>query len=83
MNISYDKIADALYFYFQKGKKIARTVELADLLIADLDRKGKVIGLEVLCASRQVRKDAPKALHRKLKLSPALFNIQVPLPIAA
>lgn len=53
MHITYDKKADAMYIYFQKGKKIVRTVELADLLVVDLDKLGKVIGVEVLCASNQ------------------------------
>jgi len=45
MQITYDKKVDAMYIYFQKGKKIVRTVELADMLVADLDRKGKVVGV--------------------------------------
>lgn len=45
MKITYDKKADAMYLYFQQGKKVAKTVELADLLIADLDKQGKVIGV--------------------------------------
>ena len=56
MEITYDKKADAMYIYLQKGKKIAHMVELADLLIADLDKRGSVVGVEVLCASRQVKK---------------------------
>lgn len=75
MEITYDKKADAMYIYFQKGKKVARTVELADLLIADLDRKGNVIGVEVLAASHQIKKDAKKA-----KSNINLFNFSLPLP---
>ena len=63
MNITYDKKVDALYIYFQKGKKIARTVELADLLTADLDSTGKVIGVEVLCASSQMKNSGKAKSH--------------------
>jgi len=73
MKITYDKKADAMYLYFQKGKKVARTVELADLLIADLDKQGKVIGVEVLCASKQL----PKT---KGKRASDFFSVTVPMP---
>jgi uncharacterized protein YuzE len=76
MEITYDKKADAMYIYFQKGKKPARTVELADLLIADLDKKGKVIGVEVLAASKQVKSDTKKTKSNNT----SLFNFSLPLP---
>lgn len=76
MKITYDKEADAMYLYFQQGKKVARTVELADLLVADLDRRGKVIGVEVLCASSQF----PKA---KGKRTSDFFSMTVPVPVGA
>lgn len=73
MKITYDKKADAMYLYFQQGKKVAKTVELADLLIADLDKRGKVIGVEILCASKQV----PKI---KEKRTSDFFSMTVPMP---
>lgn len=76
MEITYDKKADAMYIYFQKGKKIARTVELANLLIADLDRKGNVIGVEVLAASRQIKKNTKKTKNNNV----GLLNFSLPLP---
>ncbi|MDP3661517.1 MAG: DUF2283 domain-containing protein [bacterium] len=80
MKITYDKKADAMYLYFQKGKKIARTVELADLLIADLDKLGKVIGIEILCASRQLAK---KVKERKEKTSRTFSSVNVQVPAFA
>lgn len=79
MNITYDKKADAMYIYFQKGKKVSRTVELADLLIADLDRKGKVIGVEVLCASHQLSGATP---NTKVKTKD-FFTMDIPVPMSA
>lgn len=74
MEITYDKQADAVYLYLQKGKKVARTVELADLLMADLDKKGKVIGVEIIGASKQV------GSRKKSDGKKGLFNFSVPLP---
>lgn len=79
MNITYDKKADAMYLYFQKGKKIARTVELADLLVADLDKQGKVIGVEVLCASCQL---AGVTNGKKIKTRD-FFAMDIPVPMNA
>ncbi len=76
MDITYDKKADAMYIYFQKDVKVARTVELADLLIADLDKKGNVIGVEVLDASHQIKRNK-KTLGTKNK---SIFNFSLPLP---
>ena len=75
MKITYDKEADAMYLYFQSGKKVARTVELADLPIADLDTRGKVVGIEVLCASRQLGK---RASGKRVK---DFFSMTVPVPM--
>lgn len=77
MKITYDKKADAMYLYFQKGRKIARTVELANLLLADLDGKGKVVGIEVLCASHQVRDS------RGIKSRLAFPSVSVPVEMLA
>lgn len=60
MEINYDKKADAMYLYFQRGKKPARTVELADTVLVDLDRNKKVIGVEVLCVSNQIGRRSGK-----------------------
>lgn len=49
--IEYDKTADALYLRLQKNKKVARTREIEDGLVVDLDNKGKVIGIEILDVS--------------------------------
>lgn len=80
MKITYDKRADAMYMYFQKGKKVARTVELADLLIADLDKLGKVIGIEILCASRQLM---GRMKSRKEKTTRTFSTVNVSMPVFA
>lgn len=55
MKATYDKVADAMYFRFKAGK-IARTKGLDDKLIVDLDKKGNILGLEILDASSQISK---------------------------
>lgn len=55
MGIQYDKIADAMYVYLKKGK-IFKTVKMKDRLIVDVDKEGKIIGLEILGVSSQIPK---------------------------
>ena len=51
MKIEYDKEVDALYIRIQ-GKDVARTQEVSDGVNLDFDGEGRLIGLEVLGASR-------------------------------
>ena len=55
MKINYDKIADAAYISIKKGS-IKKTVKLGKLLHADLDKNGKVLGIEILNASLKLSK---------------------------
>lgn len=55
MKINYDKIADAAYISIKKGS-INKTVKLGKFLHADLDKKGKVLGIEILNASLKFSK---------------------------
>lgn len=49
MKIEYDKEIDALYIRLQE-KEVDRTLEIKEGLNLDLDRSGKMIGIEVLDA---------------------------------
>jgi len=55
MKITYDKIADAMYIYFRKGK-VAKTIKVKPNLLIDVDKKGGVLGIEILDVSRQIPK---------------------------
>lgn len=55
MRIQYDKIADAMYVYLKKGR-IFKTIKMKDRLIVDVDKAGKIIGLEILGVSSQIPK---------------------------
>jgi len=51
MKLEYDREADAVYIYLQE-KEVARTVEFAEGVNIDIDEQGKLIGLEILDATK-------------------------------
>lgn len=55
MKISYDKEVDAMHIRFKKGK-VHMTHEVSPMLIVDTDKKGHVLGIEVLEVSSQISK---------------------------
>jgi uncharacterized protein YuzE len=55
MKITYDKMADALYIYLRRGK-VAKTKKVTSRLLIDVDKKGNVLGIEILEVSRQIPK---------------------------
>ena len=64
MEIAFDKQADAMYIYLKK-KKVFETREITDDTIADLDKDGNVIGIEILCASKRMPIDSLSNLNVK------------------
>ena len=57
MKITYDKEADALYIEFKHGK-FAKNKKLDDFTILDLDKDGKILGIEFLDASKRIPKES-------------------------
>ena len=55
MEVTYDKEADAMYIRVKKGK-VHRTKEVTDTCILDLDKKGTLLGVELLFVSNQLSK---------------------------
>jgi len=55
MKIKYDKIADAMYIYINKGRA-AKTIKVNNCLLVDVDKKGSLLGIELLEVSQQVPK---------------------------
>lgn len=53
--ITYDKEADAAYFSVKKGK-VARTIKLDEWLLVDVDKKGALLGIEMLFVSLRAPK---------------------------
>lgn len=52
MQVKYDIVADAVYMNVSDGK-VARTLEMEDKLLVDVDAQGKIVGIEILDAGRQ------------------------------
>jgi uncharacterized protein YuzE len=67
MKITYDSIANAAYIYLSAtGEKIERTytcdpVEIDGLIALDFDARGRLVGIEVLDASRKLPETVLKA----------------------
>jgi uncharacterized protein YuzE len=60
MRFEYDKQADAAYIYFEypvEGE-VKNTVGLNEDINLDFDRQGKLLGVEILHASRVLNKKA-------------------------
>ncbi|MBU2458922.1 MAG: DUF2283 domain-containing protein [Nanoarchaeota archaeon] len=60
MKIEYDKEADAGYIYLVdeiKEGEAAKTIELDPNIILDFEKNGKLLGIEVLNASKVLSKD--------------------------
>ena len=56
VQVEYDKKADAMYIWLRKAK-YGISEELAENVILDLDKNGRIIGIEVLGASKNLGKD--------------------------
>lgn len=56
VKVEYDDKADAMYIWLRKAKYDI-SEELAENVILDLDKNGRIIGIEVLGASKNLGKD--------------------------
>jgi len=57
MKIEYDPERDLLYIYFAEAEtKAAQTITTTPGVYADFDKKGKLIGIEVIEASKVMGK---------------------------
>ncbi len=55
MKITYDKAVDAMYIKLRKGR-YDHTKKVTDDILVDVSKKGEVLGLEILDASKNVGK---------------------------
>ena len=62
--IEYDKTTDALYVYHGSGK-VHKTLKLNSRVLFDVDKKGKILGIEVLDASKPWKLPMKKLTHKK------------------
>ena len=64
MEIIYDKEADAMYIEFRKGE-FAKNRKIDDFTIIDLDKDGKILGIELLDVSTRIPLDSLSEIHVK------------------
>ena len=57
MKISYDTKYDVLYIKFRNGQVEVTTRNLADDFAIDVDKDGRLVGLEILSASTHLDLD--------------------------
>lgn len=63
MKATYDKEADAMYIRVKRGK-VHKTREISDAIIVDVDKRGHVLGIEVLFVSSQMSPNTIKQAIR-------------------
>jgi uncharacterized protein YuzE len=63
MRQEFDKEADAAYIYFKdiSAGEVAQTISLNESVNIDLDKDGKVLGIEILDASEHLPSSALKS----------------------
>jgi len=55
MKISYDDQADLLYLRFDERKQEVENRRITEDIVLDVGEGGKIVGIEILDASRHVR----------------------------
>ena len=59
MKVQYDKKEDAVYLELAKGK-YSRTRKVTDSVLVDEDAKGKILGIEILDATKNIKAFNPQ-----------------------
>lgn len=70
MQATYDKAADAAYIQFIKAKT-AKTIELSATQFADYDKQGRLIGIEILDAKKNI---PPSMLRQFVRIDEKTTN---------
>lgn len=61
MKITYDKKVDAMYIKLKKGS-YDHTKKVTEDILVDVSKKGEVLGLEILDASKNIGKIKPQKI---------------------
>lgn len=61
MKITYDKSVNAMYIALKKGK-YNHTQKISDDILVDVSKKGEILGVEILEASKNIGKVKPEQL---------------------
>ncbi|HKZ95250.1 MAG TPA: DUF2283 domain-containing protein [Candidatus Bathyarchaeia archaeon] len=68
IRVEYDSKADAMYIWLRKAR-YEISEELAENVIIDLDKRGRIIGIEILDASRNLGKQLVNKILNTEKLA--------------
>lgn len=68
MKVKYDKKEDAVWIEFARGT-YNKTRKVSDVILVDEDAKGKVLGIEVLDASKNIEDFNPSNMNLSLQSS--------------
>jgi uncharacterized protein YuzE len=71
VRVEYSEKSDAMYIWLRKGKYDI-SEELAENVIMDLDKRGRIIGIEVLDASKNIGKELVTKILETEKLVTAV-----------
>ena len=66
MKVSYDKQVDAMYISLEnvKSKRVKKTISLNDDIIIDFDKNKKIVGIEILSASKNIAQKQLKQVEK-------------------
>ena len=70
VRITYDQEADAMGIWLQEGKYDV-SEEIGEGIIVDLDKKGNILSIEILFASKKLPANVLKAANSPLKSNPS------------
>ena len=68
VRVEYDQKADAMYIWIRKAKYDV-SEELSENVVIDLDKNGRIIGIEVLDASKNLGKELVTKIVNTEKLA--------------
>ena len=71
VRVEYSEKSDALYIWLRRAK-YDMSEELAENVIMDLDKRGRIIGIEVLDASKNIGKELVTKILETEKLVTAV-----------
>jgi uncharacterized protein YuzE len=66
MKVKYDKKVDALYISLAKGN-YDKSRKISDSVLVDEDKRGKILGVEILEASKNVPAFNPKKVEFRIQ----------------
>lgn len=66
MNATYDRRVDAMYIALEgiKPKGVKQTIALNDDIIVDFDENKKIVGIEILSASKNITQKELKEVEK-------------------